>query len=306
MNIDNLRECVDLARTLSFTQTAQRYFITQPVLSKHVANVEKELGIEIFLRGKNGVHLTGIGRAFVERCKELLDCYDEMLEEMEHLKYGNDRPIDLGYLYGASSLVLPKAIRSFAKRHPSVDVRYLSMEIDEIPEALDGNRIDVAITSDLEKFDPDRFAWRALYRDSLCLIVPKAHRLADKGKVTVDDLTGEEIIVPRSTFMPNETSHITKVLSPILETVEQKRLIGDLNGIRMSLMVEGCGAIEFSHLRNYYSDDEFKFIPLDADLPEFNVIAVWKRSNETLALLDLAAEFERQCRRLDLPPACLS
>lgn len=62
MNIDNLRECVDLARTLSFTQTAQRYFITQPVLSKHVANVEKELGIEIFLRGKNGVHLTGIGR----------------------------------------------------------------------------------------------------------------------------------------------------------------------------------------------------------------------------------------------------
>ena len=150
------------------------------------------------------MHLTGIGRAFVERCKELLDCYDEMLEEMEHLKYGNDRPIDLGYLYGASSLVLPKAIRSFAKRHPSVDVRYLSMEIDEIPEALDGNRIDVAITSDLEKFDPDRFAWRALYRDSLCLIVPKAHRLADKGKVTVDDLAGEEIIVPRSTFMPNE------------------------------------------------------------------------------------------------------
>ena len=122
----------------------------------------------------------------------------------------------------------------------------------------------------------------------------------------MDDLAGEEIIVPRSTFMPNETSHITKVLSPILETVEQKRLIGDLNGIRMSLMVEGCGAIEFSHLRNYYSDDEFKFIPLDADLPEFNVIAVWKRSNETLALLDLAAEFERQCRRLDLPPACLS
>ncbi len=54
MNIDNLRECVDLARTLSFTQTAQRYFITQPVLSKHVANVEKELGIEIFLRERTG------------------------------------------------------------------------------------------------------------------------------------------------------------------------------------------------------------------------------------------------------------
>ena len=52
MNIDNLRECVDLARTLSFTQTAQRYFITQPVLSKHVANVEQGVGDRDLLAGK--------------------------------------------------------------------------------------------------------------------------------------------------------------------------------------------------------------------------------------------------------------
>lgn len=298
LNIDNLRECVDLARTLSFTKTAQRFYLTQPVLSKHVANVEKELGIEIFLRGKNGVHLTSIGRTFIDGCKDVLDRYDGVLEGVEHLKYGEDRPIDLGYLYGASSIVLPKAIRAFGKRHPSIEVRYLSMEIDEIPGALDENRIDLAITSDLEKFDPDRFAWKNLYRDSLCLIVPNTHRLAGREIVRVGDLAGEEIIVPRTSFMPNETGHIRKVLSPILETVTQKRLIGDLNSIRMSLMVEGCAAIEFAHLRNYFADDEFAFIPLDAALPEFNVIALWKRSNETVALLDLAEEFERQCAKL--------
>lgn len=298
MNIENLRECVDLAKTLSFTRTAQRFYLTQPVLSKHVANVEKELGVEIFLRGKNGVHLTGVGRTFIEGCRGVLERYDEVVEELEHLKYGEDRPIDLGYLYGASSIVLPRAIKAFGKSHPSIEVRYLSMEIDEIPDALDENRIDIAITTDLEKFDPDRFAWRELYPDSLCLIVPTAHRLAAKEAVSVDDLAGEEIIVPRSSFMPNETGHIRKVLSPILETVTQKRLIGDLNSIRMSLMVEGCGAIEFSHLKNYFDEDEFAFVPLDAALPEFNVIALWKRSSETVALLELATEFERQCAKL--------
>lgn len=298
MNIDNLRECVDLAKTLSFTKTAQRFYLTQPVLSKHIVNVEKELGVEIFLRGKNGVHLTSIGKTFVEGCQEVLERYDDVLEGIEYAKYGEDKPIDLGYLYGASSVVLPKAIKAFVKQHPSIEVRYLSMEIDEIPSALDENRIDLAITTDLEKFDADRFAWKQLYRDSLCLIVPKAHHLAVQDSVSVDDLVGEEIIVPRSSFMPNETGYIRKVLSPILETVRQRKLIGDLNSIRMSLRVEGCAAIEFSHLRNYFAQDEFTFIPLNAAIPEFHVIAIWKRSNETLALLDFATEFERQCSNL--------
>lgn len=298
MNIDSLRECVYLARTLSFTQTAQHFYITQPVLSRHIANVEGELGFQVFLRGKNGVHLTNAGRIFAEKSRILIEQYDDALEEIERVRSGGEVPIDLGYLYGASSKILPKALKAFGKEHPAIDVRYLSMEIDEIPAALDDNRIDIAITSDLEKFEADRFAWVELYRDSLCLIAPKAHHLASKKSVTINDLAGEEIIVPRSTFMPTESDYIRQLLSPILETVTQRKLIGDLNSIRMALMVEGCAAIEFAHLKNYYSEDEFAFVPLEASLPEFNVVAVWKRASETVALLDLAAELERQCCRL--------
>lgn len=298
VNIESLRECVELARTLSFTRTAQKFYITQPVLSKHVANVEKELGIDIFLRGKNGVHLTSVGRVFIERCREMLTQYDETLDEIEELKLGRDKPIELGYLYGASATILPKALRAFQKKHPSSEVRYLSMEIDEIPQALDENRIDIAITSDLEKLDGDRFAWKSLYRDTLCLIAPKGHRLANRDSVSVEDLVGEDIIVPRTSFMPNEASHIQKALSPIWETVKQRKLIGDLNSIHMSLLIEGCAAIEFQHLKNLFSSEEFAFIPLNAPIPDFSVIVAWKRSSETTALLDLATELEAQCDKL--------
>lgn len=303
MNIDLLRECVHLASSLSFTETAKRFYITQPVLSKHIASVEKELGLDLFIRSKNGVHLTKVGRAFIQDASHLLDGYDGMLERARHIASGKDAIINIGYLHGASSRLLPQALKRFKKGHPTIEVNYLSMEIDEIPQRLDGNDIDFAVTSDLASFDSDRFNQVELYPDSLCLIVPRGHRLSERSIIRLDDLKGEEIIVPRSSFMPNESTYINKILSPIVESIRPKRLIGDLNSIAMSMAIENCAAIEFDHLRNIFSPDQFSFIPLDANIPAFNVVAAWKRAGETEAMHDLAAELKQQCIAKGLCPA---
>ena len=49
MRIEYLQECIDLAKTLSFTQTAKNFYLTQSVLSKHIAQLETELGVTLFL-----------------------------------------------------------------------------------------------------------------------------------------------------------------------------------------------------------------------------------------------------------------
>ena len=66
MRISHLEECIDLANTLNFTKTAQNFYLTQPVLSKHISNLERELGIQIFVRDHHGVSLTEMGAMFVE------------------------------------------------------------------------------------------------------------------------------------------------------------------------------------------------------------------------------------------------
>lgn len=288
MNIDTLREFSDLAHTMSFTKTAKRFFISQPVLSKHISNLERELGTQLVLRTKNGIQLTEAGKFFAKETQRLIMRYESILAEMEYIKSGRERPLNLGYLQGASAPFLPQALAKFKheKNHP--EVRYLTMEIDEIFDALERNAIDMAITTGLHDFDDDVYAQRLLYPDMFCLIAPKRHPLAQQDQVSVEDLRGCELIVPHSTFMPEESKVFEEILRPLSNDVRRRYLIGDLGSIQMALVVEGCAALEFAHLRHLYQSADFSFVPLAIPTPEFSVRAVWKRSGETQAILDLA------------------
>lgn len=295
MNIDSLRECIHLSSTLSFTETAKHFYITQPVLSKHIANIEREIGFKIFMRTKNGVHLTSAGHSFVADCARIIEQYDTALERAWDIKAGKDSFINIGYLHGAASTILPRALKRFKKSNPSVEVKFSALEIDEVPGQLSENVIDLAITCNLDRFDLDRYYQTELYPDALCLIVPKGHRLSDRKAIDVDDLAGEDILLPRTSFMPNESTYINEILSPVKDSVKPKRLIGDLPSIMMAIMTEGCIAIEFQHLRNIYDLDEVSFIPIQANIPTFSVVAVWKRTHDTEALRNLVGELSRQC-----------
>lgn len=292
LDIEHLRECVYLASTLSFTKTAQRFYITQPVLSKHVSKVESELGIALFLRGKNGVHLTKTGRVTLDRIQRLVEDYDDMIEDIAYLKSGRDVPIRLGYLYGASHLFLPDAIRKFELKHPSSPVNYRSMEINQILDALEEKQINFAITTGMDNLDTDRFDYLDLYPDQLCVVVPKNHEFYDREYLLPNELVGHSIILPRNSFMPEVLTRIKEILAPIWDTIDVKHLIFDLDSIKMSLLVEDDFTIEFEHLRHYFDADSFHFIPLKSNQVNFNVIALWKKADSTDAMRDFAAQLK--------------
>ena len=65
MDIQILREFADLAHTLNFKKTAERMFIGQSTLSKHISALEEEVEVQLFVRTKQGVHITQSGRDFL-------------------------------------------------------------------------------------------------------------------------------------------------------------------------------------------------------------------------------------------------
>ena len=81
MDISYCNELVVLADCLSFSQAADRLFITQSTLSKHVATAEKEAGFRIFDRDTTKVELTESGRAYIERLREVAKKYEQAVSE---------------------------------------------------------------------------------------------------------------------------------------------------------------------------------------------------------------------------------
>ena len=72
MDIQIIREFLDLAFTLNYSKTAERVFISQSALSKHIASLEKELGVQLFVRSKHSVRLTPIGATLKDKFQSVL------------------------------------------------------------------------------------------------------------------------------------------------------------------------------------------------------------------------------------------
>ena len=274
MDISRLRECVDLASTLSFTQTAKRFYLSQPTLSNHITSVEKEIGAQIVLRTKNGLSLTPAGRIFVDGAESILRKYDDVLTKVKLAQSGHTSPIALGYLYGAVMTILPDAVWAFERAYEDVPIVYASLQLSEIPRAFDADMINMAITSSLLGFDDDIYVIVPIYLDGFSFIVPKDHHLASKSSVVLEDLAGEDVILSHGGIIPYETEAVASVLSPIEKTLNVRKRFSNMEDLKMMLLLENCGTVMFSHLKHLLGEDRFAFIPIEARIDDFHVCAV--------------------------------
>ena len=73
MNIDHLKEFAHLANTLNFSTTAQHFYVSTSVISRHIASLEDELGFKLFDRGSRRIELTEAGMRLRRRAEEIVD-----------------------------------------------------------------------------------------------------------------------------------------------------------------------------------------------------------------------------------------
>ena len=102
MRIEHVEEFIDLSVTLNFTRTAKHFFVTQPVLSKHIASLEQELGGKLFERDKHNMRITPFGEALLPLAKQLVGDKNRMLAEAQGLTAGKKPSIKVGFLQGAA------------------------------------------------------------------------------------------------------------------------------------------------------------------------------------------------------------
>lgn len=146
MRIETLREFRDLAHSLNFTATAKQLHMTQPKLSKHMIELEEEIGFKLFRRGKD-IELTMAGKNYLATVAKILHMHDVAITESRRIDSSNTEEVRLatGNFNDEARQLLLHTAQRYRDSEDAAPVHFVSDPSKTSMEALRDNTADVAL-----------------------------------------------------------------------------------------------------------------------------------------------------------------
>ena len=182
----DLRAFVTVGELQSFAAAAKVLHLSQPALSRRIANLEEQLGVRLFDRTTRSVALTLLGRRFLAEVRGVIDTLDRSvvgLHDVAHLQAGD---VTMGCVFSAVHHFLPGVIRSFRERNPAVMVRIVEEGADEVLASVKDGEADFALNYTGMQ-DPE-VEFTPLLKESFVLACRRDHPLATRRSVGWADL----------------------------------------------------------------------------------------------------------------------
>lgn len=285
MELRVLKYFLVAAREENITKAAALLHVTQPTLSRQLIQLEEELGVKLFRRGKYHVSLTDDGMLLRRRAQEIVELAEKTQQEFQRQEGELAGEISIGTGESNSMTALSRKIAAFRAEHPMVRFHIYSATADEIQDRLEKGLLDLGMLTG--PVDVSRYEFARLpKRDRWGVWVDQSHPLAAREWVTSADLLGTPLLLPRRERVQQELAAWFGDDFEKIEVAATYNLI--LNAANM--IRNGVGAALGFLIGNL--SDELKFVPLSPPM-ETGSVLVWKKDQ---AFSPAAVEFLRQIK----------
>ena len=164
----------------SFTQAAQKLFISQPSLSAAIKNIENEVGAPLFERGGGKVKLTEIGKEYIVAAEQIMSAENDFkrkINDIYDLDFGS---ITVGGTNYLSSYVLPSIMSRFSSLHPKIELNLVEANSRGLEKMVKDEQIDIV----LDSFDDisELYEGFPLVNERIFLCVPSSFEVNEKFK----------------------------------------------------------------------------------------------------------------------------
>lgn len=195
MELRVLRYFLTLAREESISRAAEALYITQPTLSRQLAELEEELGVRLFERGKRKIELTEEGVLLRRRAEEMTELADKTERELRERTERLAGVVSVGAAETVAAELLVRAVDSFRKKYPEVAFELDAGIADRIKERIDAGLLDLGLL--IEPGDIAKYDFLRLGIDDRCgILMNAAAPLAQREFVTAEDLVGLPVVGP--------------------------------------------------------------------------------------------------------------
>ncbi|MBB4825572.1 DNA-binding transcriptional LysR family regulator [Sporosarcina luteola] len=196
MNLFQIEIFVKVVDVGNFTRAGELLGMTQSGISHNIASLESELGIVLLNRGRNGVSLTDSGERIIRSMRNILCEAENMKQETASILGIERGKIRVGSFSSFSIKFLPKIMSAFRKQFPGIEIEFYEGSYDQITSWVDEGKVDIGFTT-LYNGCP-HLNYTLLVKDRFLLVLPNNHRLQEKEEIKIEEIHGEDFIMPQS------------------------------------------------------------------------------------------------------------
>lgn len=192
LSLKHLRAARDVAALGSFTAAAVNLAMTQPGVSRLVAQVERDLGVPLFLRSTRNVVLTGPGREFIEAVGRFLDDLDGQVANIRGSGGQLRGRLVMSCLLSLTHHLVPGALAAFREGHPSVEVHVREGLGSEVYEDVRSGVADFGLGNATGL--GQEIVAEGVVREACLVVLPAAHPLAGQASIGLRELAREPLV----------------------------------------------------------------------------------------------------------------
>ena len=201
LKLSDLHLFITVVEMGSMGKAAEQLAITQPSVSKAIADLEHTIGVRLLDRTAAGVMPTAYGRALLKRSVGAFDELRQGIKDLESLDDPTVGEVRIGCPEAIASGLLVKVLDQFSSQYPRVKVRVsaadnMSHELWQVRE----RQVDLLLGSVTRLFAEEDLEAEVLYNDRPFIVSGSNNRWARRRKVELEELLGEPWLLPGDSF----------------------------------------------------------------------------------------------------------
>ncbi|MBQ7516173.1 MAG: LysR family transcriptional regulator [Schwartzia sp.] len=286
MEIRVLRYFLAVVREQNISRAAESLHLTQPTLSRQLAELEAEIGLPLFERGRH-LTLTEAGVMLRHRAEEAVALIDRIEADFRQREdVGGTLAIGSGVYAAGAELI--RGLEEFSLRYPKVRYEIYTNSADTLRERLDAGLLDFALLQ--EPIDVAHYDYfRLPTKDIWGLFTRADSPLAKKKKIRRQDLSGRRLAIAGRLAVRKEVEHWLGDTGDLVIFAHH-----NLVDNSVPLVMDGfADAITLESSVQNYDPSKAVFRPLDPPL-ETTVVLAWKRFQPTFGAAGRFLEFVRE------------
>ncbi|MDR7072376.1 LysR family transcriptional regulator [Fictibacillus barbaricus] len=194
MEIRQLQYFIEVAEREHVSEAALALHVAQSAVSRQIANLETELGVELFEREGRNIKLSPVGRLFLQHAKSAIKAIEHAKKQIDEYLDPERGTIKIGFPTSLAGQLLPTVVSAFKREHPNIAFHLRQGSYQFLTESVKNGDIDLAFLGPVPKNDPD-LEGNILFTEKISALLPDQHPLSEKRSILLNDLRNDDFVL---------------------------------------------------------------------------------------------------------------